>query len=123
MRKYDSPADADCNYYVNRTLDAFDYQGQLTGDSVYYHPDADWDKNKEYFAPNYRMCSGENLNVQLTAEGNTLAVATHDDDGKPLTAPEAAVLYVILRFGEDGALLSVRQAIRPWGTVDDHIEF
>jgi hypothetical protein len=50
-------------------------------------------------------------------------VATHDDDGKPLTAPEAAVLYVILRFGEDGALLSVRQAIRPWGTVDDHIEF
>lgn len=59
------------------------------------------------------MCSGENLNVQLTAEGNTLAVATHDDDGKPLTAPEAAVLYVILRFGEDGALLSVRQAIRP----------
>ena len=46
-----------------------------------------------------------------------------DDDGKPLTAPEAAVLYVILRFGEDGALLSVRQAIRPWGTVDDHIEF
>ena len=61
--------------------------------------------------------------IQLTAEGNTLAVATHDDDGKPLTAPEAAVLYVILRFGEDGALLSVRQAIRPWGTVDDHIEF
>lgn len=123
LRKYDSPTDADCNYYVDRTLDAFDYRGQLTGDSVYYHPEADWDKNKEYFAPNYRMCAGENLNVQLTAEGNTLAVATHDDDGKPLTAPEAAVLYVILRFGEDGALLSVRQAIRPWGTVDDHIEF
>lgn len=113
----------ECNYYVNRTLSGFDYQGKLTGDSVYYRPDADWDANKEYVAPNYRMCAGENLNVELTAANRSLAVATHDDYGAPLVAPEAAVLYVVLRFGEDGALLSVRQAIRPWGTVDDNIEF
>lgn len=123
LKKYDSPTDVNCNYYVNRTLDAYDYLGQSTGDSVYYHPDANWDKNREYFVPNYRMCAGENLNVQLTADANTLAIATHDDYGKPLVAPEAAILYVVLRFGEDGALLSVRQAVRPWGTVDDHIEF
>lgn len=119
-----TPIDAiDCNYQVNRTLNAFDYQGELIGDSVYYRPDADWDKNKEYFAPNYRMCAGENLNVELSAENRTLAVATEDDYGKPLKAPEAGILYVVLTFGEDGALLSVRQAIRPWGTVNDHIEF
>lgn len=115
--------DINCDYFVNRTLSGFDYQGQLTGDSVYYSPDADWDENKEYFAPNYRMCSGENLGVELTAEDRTLAIATHDDNGDPLKAPEAAILYVILRFGEDGALLSVRQTVRPWGTADDHIEF
>lgn len=115
--------DIDCDYYVNRTLSGFDYQGQLTGDSVYYSPDAGWDENKEYFAPNYRMCSGDNLGVELTAEDRTLAVATHDDDGKPLKAPEAGVLYVVLRFAENGSLLSVRQTVRPWGTVDDHIEF
>lgn len=115
--------DINCDYFVNRTLSGFDYQGQQTGDSVYYSPDADWDKNKEYFAPNYRMCAGENLGVELTAEDRTLATATHDDDGNPLQAPEAGILYVVLRFGEDGALLSVRQAVRPWGTVDDYIEF
>lgn len=115
--------DIECNYQVNRTLSAFDYQGELTGDSVYYRPEADWDTNKEYFAPNYRMCSGENLNVELSADNRTLAVATEDDNGDPLVAPEAGILYVVLIFGEDGALLSVRQTIRPWGTVDDHIEF
>lgn len=115
--------DIDCNYQVNRTLSAFDYQGKLIGDSVYYHPDADWDKNKEYFAPNYRMCAGENLSIELSADNHTLAVATKDDYGKPLVAPEARILYVVLIFGEDGALLSVRQTIRSWGTVDDHIEF
>ncbi|MCD8135263.1 MAG: FimB/Mfa2 family fimbrial subunit [Parabacteroides gordonii] len=115
--------DINCDYFVNRTLSGFDYQGQLTGDSVYYSPDAGWDENKEYFAPNYRMCSGENLGVELTAEDRTLAIATHDDNGNPLKAPEAGILYVVLRFGEDGALLSVRQTVRPWGTVDDHIEF
>ena len=69
------------------------------------------------------MCAGENINVELTAEDKSLAVATHDDNGDPLVAPEAGILYVVLRFGEDGALLSVRQTVRPWGTVDDHIEF
>lgn len=113
----------DCNYFVNRTLSAFDYQGNQIGDSVYYRPDAGWDDNTEYFAPNYRMCAGENINVELTAEDKSLAVATHDDNGDPLVAPEAGILYVVLRFGEDGALLSVRQTVRPWGTVDDHIEF
>lgn len=29
LRKYGSPTDADCNYYVNRTLDAFDYRGTV----------------------------------------------------------------------------------------------
>ena len=117
------PGEADCNYYVNRTLNAFDYRGNLTGDSVYYHPDAGWDADNEYFAPNYRMCAGENINVELTAENRTLGIATHDDDGDPLVAPEAGILYVVLRFGENGALLSVRQTVRPWGTIDDHIEF
>lgn len=115
--------DIDCDYFVNRTLSGFDYQGQLTGDSVFYSPDAGWDDNKEYFAPNYRMCSGDSLGVELTAENLTLATATHDDDGKPLKAPEAGILYVVLRFAENGSLLSVRQTVRPWGTVDDHIEF
>lgn len=115
--------DIKCDYFINRTLSGFDYQGQLIGDSVYYSPDAGWDENKEYFAPNYRICFGENLSVELTAEDCTLATATHDDNGDPLKAPEAGVLYVVLRFGENGALLSVRQTVRPWGTVDDHIEF
>ena len=126
LKKYNLSAEAgtaDCNYYVNRTLSGFDYQGNLTGDSIYYRPDAGWNADKEFFAPNYRMCSGENLNIELMAGEQQLAVVTHDDDGKPLVASEADILYVILHFGEDGALLSVRQTVRPWGTADDEIEF
>ena len=37
----------ECDFYMDRTLNTIDYKGELTGDSVYYNPEADW-KDSEW---------------------------------------------------------------------------
>ena len=115
----------ECDFYLNRTLSGFDYQGEQIGDSVYYNPaSVPNDKNTgEWKTPNLQTaCPGDGLGVSLDINGINLGSATHDQDNKPIATKAGENTHIVLEFAEDGTL-SARVQGRPWGEVNDHIEF
>lgn len=123
LRRYNIPENANCNFSLNRTLNGFNYQGEQVGDSVYYQLDA-----KRYNSVDYKTterqnaCLGENMGVVLSANGNQFLTVEEDDQGRPIETKPSENTFVVLEFAEDGTL-SVKVQVRPWGEVDDHIEF
>ncbi|WP_278631706.1 FimB/Mfa2 family fimbrial subunit [Parabacteroides goldsteinii] len=115
----------ECDFYLNRTLSGFDYQGEQIGDSVYYNPASvpNDEKIGEWKTPNLQTaCPGDSLGVSLDINGINLGSATHDQDNKPIATKAGENTHIVLEFAEDGTL-SARVQVRPWGEVNDHIEF
>lgn len=115
----------ECDFYLNRTLSGFDYQGEQIGDSVYYNPAsvANEEKIGEWKTPDLQTaCPGDDLGVSLDINGINLGSATRDQDNKPIATKAGENTHIVLEFAEDGTL-SARVQVRPWGEVNDHIEF
>ena len=115
----------ECDFYLNRTLSGFDFQGEQIGDSVYYNPAsvASDEKIGEWETPNLQTaCPGDSLGVSLDINGINLGSATLDQDNKPIATKAGENTHIVLEFAEDGTL-SARVQVRPWGEVNDHIEF
>ena len=115
----------ECDFYLNRTLSGFDFQGEQIGDSVYYNPAsvASDEKIGEWKTPNLQTaCPGDSLGVSLDINGINLGSATLDQDNKPIATKAGENTHIVLEFAEDGTL-SARVQVRPWGEVNDHIEF
>lgn len=112
-----------CLYTLDSTLDQYTHTGELDGDSVYYNPQAQW-VGTEWNTDKYNTYLGDNLTISLDVEGqNIVSNVDKDDDGKPLSVEKGQTKYILLRFGKDGALISVRTAVRPWGYVGQDIDF
>lgn len=123
LRKYGFSENAECDFSLNKTLSGFDYQGKQIGDSVYYQLNT-----KRYNGIDYQTterqnaCLGEDMGVELAANGNNFLTVTTDDKGAPIRTSASENTFVVLEFAEDGTL-SVKVTVRPWGEVNDHIEF
>lgn len=125
LRRYDIASVKDCDFYLNRTLSGFDYQGAQIGDSVYYNPaSVASDKNLgEWVTPELQTaCPGTDLGVSLDINGINLGSAVADVNGDPIVTKAGENTHIVLEFAEDGTL-SARVQVRPWGEVNDHIEF
>ncbi|MEG1544264.1 MAG: FimB/Mfa2 family fimbrial subunit [Tannerellaceae bacterium] len=107
---------------VGTTPDAFGYDGTQVGDDVIYSPTFTLESN-ELKTPKHNMAAGQNLKVALDYNGKMLATTTVDENGDPLVAPEGQSLLVVFRFSSDGAFIGVRAMVRPWGYIEDNIEF
>lgn len=112
------------NFYMDRTLNTFNAEGTLVGDSVYYNPDnqtkAATPADIETIDPN-NVVAGENLTFRLNLGGNNEYTRTTDDDNKPFATAIENNTHVQFIFGEDGTL-SVKVKVTPWGVVDDDVE-
>lgn len=125
LRKHNISSVRDCDFYLDRTLSGFDYQGEQIGDSVYYNPlSVPSDVNPgEWKTPNLQTaCPGDGLGVSLDVNGISLGSAVVDDKGNPIVTRAGENTHIVLEFAEDGTL-SARVQVRPWGEVNDHIEF
>ena len=115
----------ECDFYLNKTLSGFDYQGEQIGDSVYYNPASEPSTLNigEWKTPNQQTaCPGNSMGVSLDINGINLGSATVDQNGKPIETKAGENTHIVLEFAEDGTL-SARVQVRPWGEVNDHIEF
>lgn len=123
LRKYGFSENAECEFSLDKTLSGFDYQGGQIGDSVYYDLNV-----KRYNGIDYQTverqnaCLGEQMGVVLTANNAPFITVTEDDKGEKIRTTASENTFVVLEFAEDGTL-SVRVQVRPWGEVNDHIEF
>lgn len=125
LRKQGISSVNDCQFYLDRTLNGFDYKGEQIGDSVYYNP-ASVPSNfnmGEWMTPDLQTaCPGEGMEVSLSVNGVSLGSADRDNKGDPIGTFAGKNTHIILEFAEDGTL-SARVQVRPWGEVNDHIEF
>ncbi|KKB55095.1 FimB/Mfa2 family fimbrial subunit [Parabacteroides gordonii] len=123
LRKYNIPENAECDFALNKTLSGFDYQGEQIGDSVYYQLNATRYSGVDY-KTNERQnaCLGEKMGVSLSTNGEVFLTVDKDDNGNEIKTSPSENTFVLLQFAEDGNL-SVKVQVRPWGGVDDHIEF
>lgn len=110
----------DCDYKVDNSKDAYNYKGERTGSDVFFNPDTEW-RSGELYSPTSTITSGDTLAVSVNRDKNALDTATRDDEGNYIIPQAGKRLVVVFEYGENGALISVRQAIRDWGVVDDDI--
>lgn len=115
-----------CNFYLNRTLDSYNYKGETIGDSVYYNPAGDWGTStigKEWYTPkNHRLCPGEKMDVALNLNKQLLGRKESDQIDDPITVEPGQLKYVLIQFGEDGLISGVKVSVRPWGVVKEEHE-
>ena len=115
----------DCDFYLDRTLSGFDYQGEQIGDSVYYNPASvpNEENAGQWKTPNLQTaCPGSGMEVSLSVNGVQLGSAVVDEKGDAIATYAGQNTHIALEFAEDGTL-SARVQVRPWGEVNDHIEF
>lgn len=115
----------DCDFYLDRTLSGFDYQGEQIGDSVYYNPASVPNEENvgQWKTPNLQTaCPGSGMEVSLSVNGVQLGSAVVDEKGDEIATYAGQNTHIVLEFAEDGTL-SARVQVRPWGEVNDHIEF
>lgn len=115
-----SDIELDSDYKVDNTRDSYDYKAERTGDEIYYKPGIEW-KSGELVAPPSNLAAYDSVEVGLNVEQEELVRSSVDDLGNPFIPTPGRQTLVVFQFGESGALISVRQEIRPWGTVDDDI--
>lgn len=125
---------ASLDFYLDRTLDAYDYAGTQTGDSVAYNPDGTFDTSMEWMTQGavdnktyggvQNVFAGKNLGVAISKDGQLLkrvTVAEVNGVETPIEINEGERRDLILIF-QDGNI-SARMRILPWGVVDDDIDF
>lgn len=138
VRFYGLKSATDFNYYMTRTLNAYDYAGVQTGDSVAYNPAGEYDSSQEWETQGVQdqyskggkqnVFAGTNLGVTLKSTTGSLNAqvteALNVETGKmePLMVNEGGRLDVLIEFGVDGTI-SAKMRITPWGVVDDGIVF
>lgn len=135
---YGLTSESDFNYYMTRTLNAYDYAGTQTGDNVSYNPAGEYDSTREWetVGPQDQYSKGGKQNVfagtdlvvslkstigSLNAE---VTEALNVETGKmePLRVNEGGRLDVLIEFGVNGTI-SAKMRITPWGVVNDDIRF
>ena len=133
LKAYGLKSASDFDFYIDQTLDTYDNAGVLSGDSVTYNPEGEYDATQEWltkgivdnavYGGKQNSFSGENLGIKIVSNDGTVSkTVSEDDNGKPFGIPEGGRLDVQILFGEDGSI-SARVRITPWGVVEDDIEF
>lgn len=116
----------DCDFYMDRTLNAIDYKGELTGDSVYYNPDANWKGSEWETTGPQSLYLGQNMtgSIEVGSDRYEVKEGTFDDGTTgPIEIHPFQRTLVVFVWGEDGAFLGARVKVTPWGVVDDNIEW
>lgn len=112
----------ECEFSLNNTLNGFNYEGELIGDSVRYKPEGNWNKNQqEWYTPvDQTALPGQGMAVSISANGVSLGTGYVDAEyNEPIQVKVGQKTLLRLTW-EDGNL-SVRMSIRPWGVVDEEI--
>lgn len=65
FNNYTKAESSDLAYYLRRTPSAFDYAGEMTGDSISYNPDAAFTQEGNYVAPTSTMLPSQYLTLDL----------------------------------------------------------
>ena len=116
----------ECDFYMDRTLNTIDYKGELTGDSVYYNPEADWKDSEWETTGPQALYLGQNMtgSIQVGNDRYEVKEGTFDDGTTgPIEIHPFQRTLVLFAWGEDGAFLGARIKVTPWGGVDDDIEW
>jgi hypothetical protein len=112
-------------FTVDKTLSMFNSEGALTGDSVYYAPESSWDASlsTEWSTTEAsNICTGENITGSFYLNDAEFTFLRENDNG-PITAVPDQNYLLVFQWGEDGEYLGVRVEVRPWGYIDDPIEW
>lgn len=118
-----SDEDLDFIFEVNNTLSQVGYDGTLRGDSVYYSPAGSWTEEGEWDTKTYSaLMPGESIMGSLYINEEEY---THlkDSEDEPQDFEIDKRYELIFRWGDDGTYLGVKIVVRPWGFVDDEIEW
>lgn len=114
----------DYSFYVNRTPNTLNYQGEPTGEQIVYDPDAGTVvESGELSTAENNVLPAEGFTVDLnlpTGEKITVEEA-EDEDGvvKPLSVAAGKRKLVLFLFDDEGTYIGARMSVRDWGSGDD----
>jgi len=122
----DSDEPFDCEFYLDKTLSQYNSQGTLQGDSVYYNPTGEWSdaQYSDWRSPDYySIFAGEEMIAALNIDGVYFDSRNRDENNDPITVAETDEVVVVFVWGESGEYLGARVKVRPWGYIEDPMEW
>lgn len=101
-------------YKVRASKDAFDYQGNLTGEEVEYIFSASFDEKGALVANTNTVLPSSNLTVELYKDGELLFSVKNDKNGENLSAKAGEQMNYVFNYSND---ITANVIVTPWNTV------
>lgn len=117
-------SDVECQFFFKKTLDQLNSKGEVEGNDVAYDPDAEWVGSEWEMTEFDTIFPGELQLGTIEANGIQIGDADKDYETQELLRAEAGHdTIVVFVWGDNGEYLGARIKVRPWGFIDDPIEW
>lgn len=118
--------DVNCQFYFDRTLDQLNASCEVEGENATYNPDAEW-VGGEWEMTDYALIFPGELQLGVFEASGSISIEKDEDtdyvDKTKLRAAAGHDTIVVFVWGDDGEYLGARVKVRPWGYVEDDIEW
>lgn len=117
--------DVSFDFYFKESLNKVDYSGNVEGEKLSHNPYAELTTGYEWETPEFEnVLPGELQKGTFNINGTEYAVESKDrNTGEEIKLVEGQEGLIIFQWGDDGAFLGITVKVRPWGYVEDNIEW
>ena len=123
LKQWNGNKEGAYSYVVRESLDTYDQDGNLTGNSVSYSPPADFQANGNFVAPIFYAfppVPGKSFVVDILFNGEVIFTADKDSDGNPFVPQLGRTLNILIVLS---AKLQVKSIVTPWNVVYQYVEY
>lgn len=123
LKQWNGNKEGAYSYVVRESLDTYDQDGNLTGNSVSYSPPADFQANGNFVAPIFYAfppAPGKSFVVDILFNGEVIFKADKDSDGNPFVPQLGRTLNILIVLS---AKLQVKSIVTPWNVVYQYVEY
>lgn len=122
LKQWNNSKEGTYSYLVRESLDGYDKDGILTGNSVSYLPTATFNDKGNFVAPIFRTFPtepGKSFVVDILYNGEVIFTADKDSDGNPFVPEVGRTLNIIIVLTSK---LQIISAVTPWNVVYQYVE-
>lgn len=120
LKEWNGNKDGNYTYVVRSSMNTYDPDGNLVGESVNYSPRAALNQNGDFSAPIFYTFPTEYFVVDIYYNGELIHTAERNSDGNLLVPEVGKTLNIIIDFRAE---ISIKSVITPWNVVYQYVEF
>ncbi len=120
LKEWNDNKDGEYTYVLRSSMNTYDPEGNLIGESVSYAPRASFVESGNFVAPIFYTFPSERYVVDIYYDGKLLYTVEKDAEGNFFVPEVGRTLNIIIDFK---ATISIQAVITPWNVVYQYVDF